>query len=283
MRRISVRGRVAALAATAVLVLVAAPFQAAAETPKLKTGEVLKRTYDFKQANKKMEYCLYVPKAYDKSKAWPLMVALHGLGSSPWQIMHYAGLTKLAEKHGYVVVAPMGYNSRGWYGSRGWTMRGSSPKDLGELSEKDVMNVLAVTRGELNIDNWRIYLMGHSMGGGGTWHLGIKYPDIWAALAPIAPAIYRSLDALAKIENMPVILIQGDADPLVPVRIARSWAAKMKELKMDYKYIEVPGGGHVRVAFDNMPKIFEFFNSRQREIPDKPVEDAIHPKGEVDP
>ena len=47
------------------------------------------------------------------------MVALHGLGSNPQQIMRYRGLTDLAEKHGYIVAAPMGYNSRGWYGSRG--------------------------------------------------------------------------------------------------------------------------------------------------------------------
>ena len=57
------------------------------------------------------------------------------------------------------------------------------PAALPELSELDVMNVLAITRRELNVDNRRIYLMGHSIGGGGTWHLGIKYPSIWAGLA----------------------------------------------------------------------------------------------------
>ena len=262
------------LATAAVLVLVAAPLRSVAEPPKLKTGTILKRTYEFKLAKKTMEYCLYVPKAYDKSKAWPLMVALHGLNSSPWQILHYPGLTKQAEKHGFIVVAPMGYNSRGWYGSRGRTMRRSSPKNLGELSEKDVMNVLAITRRELNVDNRRIYLMGHSMGGGGTWHLGLKYPKLWAGLAPIAPAIYRSPEALTAIKDMPVILVQGDADRLVPVAMARRWAAKMKQLKMDYMYIEVAGGGHVRIAFDNMGKIFEFLSSRKRKVPAKPVAPA---------
>ena len=239
--------------------------------PKLKTGTALKRTYEFKQADKTMEYCLYLPKAYTRSKPWPLMVALHGLHSSPWQIMHYPGLTAQAEKHGFVVVAPMGYNNRGWYGSRGRTMRRSTPENLGELSEKDVMNVLAITRRELNIDNRRIYLMGHSMGGGGTWHLGIKYPRLWAGLAPIAPAIFRSPNALAKIKSMPVILVQGEADRLVPVAIARLWAAKMKQLKMDYTYIVVAGGDHVRPAIDNIPKIFEFLSTRKRKTPAKPV------------
>ena len=259
------------LAAAAVLVLVAGPLQSAPEAPKFKTGTVLRRTYEFKQAKKEMEYCLYIPKAYDKSKAWPLMVALHGLHSSAWQILHYPGLTEQAEKHGIIVAAPMGYNDRGWYGSMGWKMKRGSPENLGELSETDVMNVLAIARRELNIDNRRIYLMGHSMGGGGTWHLGLKYPAIWAGLAPIAPAIYRSPDALTKIKDMPVIVVQGDADKLVPVAIARKWVARMKQLKMDYSYIEVAGGGHVRIAFDNMPKIFEFLSSRKRKVPAKSV------------
>ena len=139
--------------------------------------------------------------------------------------MRYPGFTRQAEKHGYLIVAPMGYNSRGWYGSRGTGGgRGSDPENLGELSEKDVMNVLALIRKEFNIDDNRIYLMGHSMGGGGTWHLGIKYPDIWAALGPIAPAAPRSTSGLAKITHIPVIVIQGDKDGLV--RSARRWVAK---------------------------------------------------------
>ncbi len=64
------------------------------------------------------------------------------------------------------------------------------PANLNELSEKDVMNVLDIVRKDYNIDENRIYLMGHSMGGAGTLHLGVKYGSIWAALAPIAPAAF---------------------------------------------------------------------------------------------
>src|SRR5262249_47765516 len=124
----------------------------------------------------------------------------------------------------------------------------------------DVMNALAIIRKDFNIDDNRIYLMGHSMGGGGTWHLGIKHPDIWAGLAPIAPAIFRSVDGLDKIKHIPVILVQGDADKLVKVDGARRWADGMKARGMTFEYIEVPGGGHVDVAFQNLPKIFDFFD-----------------------
>jgi len=54
--------------------------------------------------------------------------------------------------------------------------------------------------------------------------------------------------------------------------MARRWAAKMKQLKMDYSYIEVAGGGHVRIAFDdNQAKIFAFLSSRKRKVPAKSV------------
>ncbi|MCH7728381.1 MAG: alpha/beta fold hydrolase, partial [Planctomycetes bacterium] len=148
-----------------------------AKSDKPATG-IQKRTYDFKEADKEMEYALFVPTSYDKEKSSPLMVALHGLGSSSQGIIRYRGLTRLAEEHGYIVVAPMGYNSRGWYGSRGKnTGRGRDPRNLGELSEKDVMNVLEITRKELNIDENRIYLMGHSMGGRIGLSMALNFPS----------------------------------------------------------------------------------------------------------
>jgi enterochelin esterase-like enzyme len=244
-------------------------FQDKKDAGKPTQDRIQKRTYDFKEAGKEMEYALFVPSTYDKERKAPLMVALHGLGSNPQQIMRYRGLTDLAEKHGYVVVAPMGYNTRGWYGSRGLKSDKSEPENLGELSEKDVLNVLALVRKEFTIDADRIYLMGHSMGGGGTWHLGLKYPDLWAGLAPIAPAIFRGPEELEKIKHLPVILVQGDQDKLVPVAGARRWAEQMKKLGMTHEYIEVAGGDHVAIASQNLPKIFEFFNKHRRKEKEK--------------
>jgi poly(3-hydroxybutyrate) depolymerase len=227
-------------------------------------ARILKRTYDFKDAGKEMEYALYVPKKYDKEKKTPLVLALHGLGSNPKQIMGYRGLTDQAEKYGFIVAAPMGYNSRGWYGQPLLKANKEDPPNLRELSEKDVMNVLDIVKKDFNIDPQRIYLMGHSMGGGGTMHLALKYPDIWAGLAPIAPAIFRKASEVEKIKHIPVILVQGDKDNLVKVERVRPWAEEMKKLEMTYEYIEVPGGGHVDVAMTNMPKIFEFFAKHKK-------------------
>jgi poly(3-hydroxybutyrate) depolymerase len=226
-------------------------------------ARIQKKTYDFKDAGKEMEYALFVPRTYDKAKKTPLVIALHGLTSNPQQIMRYPGLTDLAEKYGYIVAAPMGYNSFGWYGIK-IPLGKPNPENLQELSEKDVMNVLDLVRKDFNTDPDRTYLMGHSMGGGGTYHLGIKYPDQWAALAPIAPALFESIGELEKVRNVPVILLQGDADALCPVSRARQWAAEMKKLEMDYRYVEIAGGDHLSVAFKNLPEVFAFFDMHKR-------------------
>jgi len=238
---------------------------------RLETGKSISRKYDFKEAEKEMEYQLFLPKTYydevdkDSKKSYPLILALHGYGSNPKQLLGYPDFLSNAEKNGYVVVAPMGYNSRGWYGSRGTKGgRGSGPKNLGELSEKDVMNVLKITRDDFQIDPNRIYIYGHSMGGGGALHLAIKFPETWAAIAPMAPATPYSLKDLEKAKQIPAIIVHGDADGVLPVKATRSLIEKMNELEIEHQYIEVKNGGHVLVAFQHWDEIFEFFGKHSK-------------------
>jgi poly(3-hydroxybutyrate) depolymerase len=257
------------LLASLALVLLILPLRAddkpKADEKNASQKRIEKKTYDFKDASKEMEYGLFVPSTYDKDKKTKLIVALHGLGSNPQQILRYPGLTDLAEKHGYIVVAPMGYNPRGWYGQVARVGRqAGDPDNIAELSEKDVMNVFDIVRKEYNTDPDRTYLMGHSMGGGGTFHIAMKHPEYWAALAPIAPAIFHPLSDLEKIKSIPIILVQGDKDNLVKVERVRPWADKMKEMKMTYEYVEVPGGNHINVAFDKLPQIFDFFEAHPK-------------------
>lgn len=263
----SVSSRSVVLTLVASLTLASLAAEEASE--KLEVGRILKRSYNFKEAEKKeMEYALYLPKSYDSTKTYPLVVALHGLGSNPRQILGYPGFTGHADKHGYILVAPMGYNSRGWYGSRGkGGGRRSDPKNLGELSEKDVLNVLELTRKQLKIDDKRIYLLGHSMGGGGSFHLAVAHPTIWAAIAPLAPAVSRRFTGLERAKHIPAIVVQGDKDSLVPVAGTRRLVEKMKELGVDHEYIEVEGGGHVTIAFEHFDEIFEFFDARSKAEP----------------
>ena len=47
-----------------------------------------------------------------------------------------------------------------------------------------------------------------------------------------------------------------------PVAVARRWAEQMKKLEMPYEYVDVPGGDHISVAFENLPKLFAFFDKQ---------------------
>lgn len=238
-------------------------------------ARIQSRTYDFKELGRQMGYELFVPASYNASRPNALIVALHCLQCPPDKFIRYEGLTELADQRGYIVVAPMGVNLHGWYGSRGQTgaMSGrregepADPENLGALSELDVMNVLGLVRKEFNVDPSRIYLMGHSMGGGGTWYLANKNPTLFAALATAAPAASGSPDQLAAFRHLPVTVIQGDQDELVNVNGTRQWVAKMKELGMNYTYIEVPGGDHMAVIVknrDNMRRIFDMFDQARK-------------------
>ena len=126
------------------------------------------------------------------------------------------------------------------------------------------MNVLDMIKKEFNVDENRTYLMGHSMGGAGTIYLGVKYASIWAAIGAEAPAtspagINPNNYSLAPAKNVPMIIVQGDMDELVPVVGTRLWIDQMKELKMTYQYVEVPGGTHGSVLTSGAPDIFAFF------------------------
>jgi poly(3-hydroxybutyrate) depolymerase len=250
--------------------------------PKAPTHDKIQvRHYDFKELGAPSEYQLFVPSKYDASKPTALIVLLHCLQCPPTDFIRSADLTELAEARGYIVVAPMGVNLHGWYGARGNSIavteprpgRGGQPAappdppNLGELSELDVMNVFAIVKKDFNIDPKRTFLAGQSMGGGGTFYLGIKHADIWAALAAADPASTGGPDQLTAIPKMPVIVIQGDADRLVAVAATRKWVDEMKSLGMTFEYIEVPGGDHMTPFIrtpENMRKVFDFFDAHPK-------------------
>jgi predicted esterase len=238
---------------------------------------VQNRTYQFTDTNESMPYCVFVSSKVSKDRKSPLVISLHGLGIGPG-FMCQGKAIDLAEAGGYILAAPMGYSPGGWYGSpvlqgrggRGGAAATPPPANLAELSEKDVMNVLAMMRKEFNVDERRTYLIGHSMGGAGTLFLGSKHGKEWAALAPIAPAAFSMnnnrtaiLQAI-KDANVPVFMTTGDADEAVPVANTRMWAETMKELKLDHEYKEYPGVTHGPIIEAAMPDIFVYLGKHSR-------------------
>lgn len=264
---------------------------------------VQQRTYLFTDTNEQLPYAVFVSSKVTRDKKNPLIVALHGLGGDQNTMMR-ANALQLAEEGGYIMVTPMGYNSGGWYGAparynggapggrRGAigapptgapqapaAARGPAPSaggtaltdpvKLHEASEKDVMNVLDMIRKEFNVDENRTYLMGHSMGGAGSIYLGVKYASLWAAVGAEAPAtapagLTPDTYSLEPARNIPMIIVQGDMDTLVPVAGTRLWIEKMKSLNMTHQYVEVPGGDHGSVLTTGAPDIFAFFAKHTR-------------------
>ena len=225
---------------------------------KNKTGD-FERHYYLEDAGEIMPYRVYVPASYKKGKRHPLIIALHGLGGNEDSMFaRRYGMTALSEERGYIMAAPMGYREDGGYGAMG-----GRNTHRGEMSEQDVMNVLARMRDQYNIDEDRIYLMGHSMGAIGTWSLAAQYPDIWAALGPIAGLGDPATTQVFK--HIPQIVVHGDADNTVPVGGSRAMVEALKLHEATVTYIEVPGGGHTNIAPMNMSKIFDFFDEHRRE------------------
>jgi predicted peptidase len=245
---------------------------------------VQQRKYHFADTNEDLAYAVYVSSKVSKDKKNPLIIALHGLGGDENSLMRGNALD-LAEEGGYILVGPLGYNPRGWYGTPVGTPRAGAgkgngapkgnaapnndPPNLRELSEKDVINVLELIRKEFNVDDRRTYLMGHSMGGAGTLYLGTKYASNWAAIAAIAPAAFamqaNAVPMLTRVKDtMPIIITQGDADTAVPVANTRLWHDAMVELKMHYAYVEMGQEDHGSIISKGMPDIFAFFNAHTK-------------------
>lgn len=164
-------------------------------------------------------------------------------------------------------------------------------EDWGRL---DAIEVLELAQAQLDADARRAWLTGHSMGGHGTWHLGVTFPDRFAAIAPsagwvsmfsyagarrpdaaaddpIAPVLQRATnpsDTLALAENLQsvgVYILHGDADDNVPVDQARTMRAKLGAFHPDFGYYERPGAGHWwgNECVD-WPALIAFLQARER-------------------
>jgi predicted esterase len=227
------------------------------------------RHYWFAEAREITPYRIQVPPSYDGSRAWPLIVALHGMGGTHDTLFEMDGgiLPAATEAGGYILVTPMGYRRNGGYGSATVEGAPASParRQVTRLSYLDVMNVLELVRAEYRIDPERIYLVGGSMGGGGAWRIASRHPDIWAAVASICAGITLDEVDLEGMHHIPVVVCHGDADTTVPVERSRAMVAAMERVGMTFEYHEIPGAGHL-ILEESLAHFMEFF-ARHRKQP----------------
>ncbi len=195
-------------------------------------------------------YRLFVPDAYDGSRAFPLVVALHGGGGDEndfFDSYREAPLKPEAQRLGFLVVCPRGRGPKSGYRGAG---------------EQDVFDVLAEVRRAYRIDPRRIYLMGHSMGAYATWRLAAAHPDLFAAIGPIAgggdPA------GMIKLRDVPQYVVHGVLDVTVPVSQSRAMAAAARKAGAKVVYVELPNAGHYDAAIGQFGPMLDFFSKQAR-------------------
>jgi predicted esterase len=229
----------------------------------VENGKTGRHEWKLKDAyGRETDLYVVVPKGYDRSKPAGVIVLLHGLGGNGTQLLgdSRGGLyTAFAEGNNLILLAPtaqkepadakseddpsglVGNNMKHWWCYRpgGFVFRG-----LRELKK------------QYAVDDDRVILSGYSMGGFGTWNLGLRYPDRFAALVPFAGGISRGEYVLAKGDkklrplvengkNVPCYFVHGDKDDTVYVKFDRMTRDQLKEFGADFEYVEVPGGRHI--------------------------------------
>lgn len=236
------------------------------------------------------KYAVLEPSNFDKNKDYSLIVTLHGAGVDADGLIN-----DYTKKDWAFIVAPT--NTRGF---------GFSWQDWGRL------NMVETVKGAMSrfpIDENKVYLTGHSMGGHGTWHNAFIYPDMFAAFGPSAgwssfqyytpftlrkSSLYAppSLNAIFEkavredntplfVENalnLPTYIIQGGKDQSVPPMHARLMVSLAKNLANETLYWEEPGAKHyfdnpnttIVEAVDWVP-LMEFFKSKERTVPNDVV------------
>jgi poly(3-hydroxybutyrate) depolymerase len=245
---------------------------------------------EFREAEPEKEYCLTFRSDIDRStqvyavkdpKGTPvgplaMVFSLHGAGvGANGQAGSYA------PRPGYLHVAPTNRRPMGF----DW-------EDWGRL---DALEVLAQAKKRWEIDVSRIYLAGHSMGGHGAWQLAVQYPDQWAAVSPSAgwisfwtyhgtppgdsPAAKLMMRAALSSDTMalgrnlagiPVFIIHGARDDVVPVEQARTMAEFLKGFHDDFRLHEEEKATHwwdgPAPGADclTLPEMYEFFERRRR-------------------
>jgi len=93
------------------------------------------------------------------------------------------------------------------------------------------------------IDPKHVYVTGMSMGGGGTWLMGAKYPDRFGAILPMCGITYPAQWA-PPLQRMPIWVFHGDRDRVIPIRRSIEMVRALKAVGNKPKFTVLKGKGH---------------------------------------
>ena len=215
-------------------------------------------------AGQTLPYRLFAPPDYSPEKEYPLLLVFHGAGSResdnlkhlrPW----VAGWMDDAVQNNNpcIILMPQCPKGQQWVDTP-WK-KGSYSYDGVPISDPMTLAKEIVDRilEEKNIDCKRIYVMGCSMGGYGTWYFTMRYPELVAAAVPVCGGGDPSM--AKKLKDIPIWAFHGDLDTTVPtagsqdmvdaiekadgkkVKLTIYEGVKHESYKMAWKEPELPG------------------------------------------
>lgn len=148
---------------------------------------------------------IHVPHGISRGRHVPLVLALHGAGSTGAKMERYSGFSHSADLNHFVVAYPTAAGPTWNYtGSRG----GADDVAFTDALIDDLEQRLCV-------DSRRIYAAGVSNGGGMVALLGCTLSSRLAAIAPVA-GVYRGQPACRIARPVSVMEIHGTSDPIAP-------------------------------------------------------------------
>lgn len=184
------------------------------------------------------QYLLFLPEGYqaDKRKNWPLMLFLHGAGERGTNLAQVAvhGPPKIVKDQPdfpFIVVSPQCPPGQRW-------------------SDDTLLALLDEISAKYRVDQKRVYLTGLSMGGYGTWSLGIKNPERFAALVPICGGGERinlllpDPRKLPALKTLPIWAFHGGKDNVVPLDESERMVEAFKRAGGKAKLTVYPEAGH---------------------------------------
>ncbi len=214
----------------------------------------------------KLLYQLLEPADYGAEKKHPLLLFLHGAGERgtdnraqlKWgrKMMQTA-----ADEFDCFVVVPQCPPGQKWVDVT-WSKSAHKMPAEPSTSMRLTLQVIETLQKRFSIDADRIYVMGLSMGGYGTWDAVQRWPKMFAAAVPICGGgDETSADRVVT----PVWAFHGGSDSVVPVQRSQKMIEALKAAGRKPKYTEYPGVGHNSwsAAFAD-PELFKWLFAQKR-------------------
>ncbi|HET6557375.1 MAG TPA: alpha/beta hydrolase-fold protein [Prolixibacteraceae bacterium] len=187
----------------------------------------------------KYNYLLSLPENYyqERGKRWPVIFYLHGssaCGSDIKKIQRYGLPFYLSngKKIDFIVVSPQCPNGKNW------------------LTDDWFNPVYDEVAAKFKIDESRVYLVGMSLGGFGTWALANRWPNRFAAISPMCAGAQ-----LAWVENLsriPTWIFHGTADSVVSFSRSAEMAHALKTINSNLRFSRLIQYGHdISAQFNN--------------------------------